>query len=202
MKKRTFLTFVCMIAVLFAITGCGAEKSESNGNNSSNSSTAAESKAKCGDVLQCMEKLDVNSELDDMNEVMGFEAKEKSSTDDYKIYEWDLTDDTSIEVMFHYYTSVINNETTVSAKFTANYPWDTVPNKADFSKWDEIEEKLNSDEGLSYSEFVELVGGVEGIIDSKSDDEIGYSWHNSEGNYLKAKVDPETNEILWATGRF
>lgn len=200
MKKRTFLTFVCMIAVLFAITGCGAEKSESNGNNSS--STAAESKAKCGDVLQCMEKLDVNSELDDMNEVMGFEAKEKSSTDDYKIYEWDLTDDTSIEVMFHYYTSVINNETTVSANFTANYPWDTVPNKADFSKWDEIEEKLNSDKGLSYSEFVELVGGVEGIIDSKSDDEIGYSWHNSEGNYLKAKVDPETNEILWATGRF
>ena len=200
MKKRTFLTFVCMIAVLFAITGCGAEKSESNGNNSS--STAVESKAKCGDVLQCMEKLDVNSELDDMNEVMGFEAKEKSSTDDYKIYEWDLTDDTSIEVMFHYYTSVINNETTVSAKFTANYPWDTVPNKADFSKWDEIEEKLNSDEGLSYSEFVELVGGVEGIIDSKSDDEIGYSWHNSEGNYLKAKVDPETNEILLATGRF
>ena len=189
-----------MIAVLFAITGCGAEKSESNGNNSS--STAAESKAKCGDVLQCMEKLDVNSELDDMNEVMGFEAKEKSSTDDYKIYEWDLTDDTSIEVMFHYYTSVINNETTVSANFTSNYPWDTVPNKADFSKWDEIEEKLNSDKGLSYSEFVELVGGVEGIIDSKSDDEIGYSWHNSEGNYLKAKVDPETNEILWATGRF
>ena len=200
MKKRTFLTFVCMIAVLFAITGCGAEKSESNGNNSS--STAAESKAKCGDVLQCMEKLDVNSELDDMNEVMGFEAKEKSSTDVYNIYEWYLTDDTSIEVMFHYYTSVINNETTVSANFTANYPWDTVPNKADFSKWDEIEEKLNSDEGLSYSEFVELVGGVEGIIDSKSDDEIGYSWHNSEGNYLKAKVDPETNEILWATGRF
>ena len=71
MKKKTFLTFVCMIALLFAITGCGAEESESNGNNSSNSSTAAESKAKCGDVLQCMEKLDVNSELDDMNEVMG-----------------------------------------------------------------------------------------------------------------------------------
>ena len=202
MKKKTFLTFVCMIALLFAITGCGAEESESNGNNSSNSSTAAESKAKCGDVLQCMEKLDVNSELDDMNEVMGFEAKEKSSTDDYKIYEWDLTDDTSIEVMFNYYTSVITNETTVSAKFTANYPWDTVPNKADFSKWDEIEERLNSDEGLSYSEFVELVGGVEGTIDFKSDDEIGYSWHNSEGNYLNARVDPETNEILWATGRF
>ena len=37
MKKKTFLTFVCMIALLFAITGCGAEESESNGNNSSNS---------------------------------------------------------------------------------------------------------------------------------------------------------------------
>ena len=99
MKKKSFIILICMFAILFTVTGCGTKEEGTNG-----SSTAAESKAKCGDVFQCMEKLDVNSELEDMNKVMGFEAKERSSTDDYKIYEWDLTDDTSIEVMFNYFT--------------------------------------------------------------------------------------------------
>ena len=36
--------------------------------------------------------------------------------------------------------------------------------KVDFSKVDKLKEKINSSDGLTYEEFVEIVGGVEGTL--------------------------------------
>ena len=191
MKNKVLTILLCciLLATMFIVTGCG-EKSDNNGNGGEQQS---QSKGKY-DVFGCIEKLDATMTLEQVNEVIGFEGTLKSETDSYKVYDWDLTDKTSISVQFH----TKSNTSTISA----NYPNEMVTEKADFSKWDEIKSKLNKREDLTYDEFVKLVGGVQGKMDKKTSTSTTYKWLNDKGGYLSAYFDVKTNKCTMATGRF
>ena len=184
MKKLFSLFAVTALAVI--MTGCGKQAASS-------STEGTKAKGNCT-VFECIKKLDSKNTLEEMNTIIGFEGELKSETESYKVYEWDLTDDTSITSQF-----MLNYNT---ATISANYPSNMVPNKADFSKWDEIKSKLNKRETITYEEFVKMVGGVEGVLDQKTSTSITYVWHNSEGGYLSAYFNPETGKCTMATGRF
>ena len=191
MKKTILSALVCamLLAAMFCLTGCG----ENGGTQNNNQATEKKSKGNY-DVFGCMEKLEPTMTLEKVNEVIGFEGTLKSDTESYKVYNWELTDKTSITVQFH---TKLN-----TATITANYPNEMVENKADFSKWDEVKAKINKREDITYDQFVAYMGGVQGKIDKKTSSDVSYKWINAQGGYLSAYFDPKTNKCKMATGRF
>lgn len=191
MKKSILVGVLCAILALtmFSLTGCGGNEEGSN------NQTVAEEKSKGNyDVFGCIEKLDATMTLEEMNKVIGFEGELTSDEERYQVYKWDLTDDTSITSQFH--------TTTNTATISANFPNSMITEKADFSKWDEIKSKLNKREEITYDQFVEYVGGVQGKMDQKTSSSITYKWLNNEGGYLSAYFDTKTGKCTMATGRF
>lgn len=180
--------FLCMAIIL--ITGCGNNVAKNNGDSKE---TVQKSKGKC-DVFSCIKKIDADDTVEEMNKIIGFEGELTEDKETYKVYSWDLTDDTSITSQFH-----LNNNT---ATITANYPNSLITKKADFSKWDEIKAKLNNRETVTYDEFVKLVGGVEGAMQQKTSRSISYKWLNANGGYLSAYFDIDSKKCTMATGRF
>lgn len=55
---------------------------------------------------------------------------------------------------------------------------------------------------LTYDQFVELVGGVEGTLKSKNSSSLKYEWDNTEGGYLFATFSVQTGKCTFTTGRF
>lgn len=196
-KKNNNNIIIIVVVAVLAAAGViyFTNNNKSNGDNGSNSSESSEQETAKGNctVLECMKKLNAKMTLEEVTEVMGFEGEKKSETDSYTVYNWDITEETGISVQFHtkYGTSTI----------TASYPNSMASNKADFSKWSEIKAKLNTKESLTYDEFVEMVGGVEGTISKITDSDTSYSWYNSEGGYLTGYFD-EDGKCKMATGRF
>lgn len=194
MKKRIVTIALCavLLSSMLVLTGCGIK----DGGIVHDITNAVEQKKSKGnyDVFGCIEKLSAENTLEEMNNIIGFEGTLTSDTDSYKVYKWELTDDTSITSQFH--------SSTKTATISANFPNSMVSKKADFSKWSEIKSKLNKREEITYKQFVEYVGGVEGTMTQKSSSSITYKWLNSDGGYLSAYFDAKTGKCTMATGRF
>lgn len=158
--------------------------------------------ASCGDVFQCIDKLDPSSSLEEMNDLIGSEAELVKETNDSKTYKWTLADDTTIEARFTTYDSAVSDESKTFVTFNINYPENLVAHDADLSHWDEIKTRMNNEDGITYDQIVELVGGTDGTIVEKSQGSKKYQWFNSDGGYLNASFDDETSKCTFATGRF
>lgn len=152
-----------------------------------------ESKGNCK-ILECMEQLNGNMSMAEINSVIGFEGELKSETDLYKTYVWQLSEKTSIEAMI--------SQNYGTASIEANYPTELRPTGADFSRWDEIQSKLKNGDKFTYDEFVDLVGGVQGVLDKVDSSRRTYHWYNSEGGYLFAFFDLDDGYCTLASGRF
>ena len=177
--KKIVLIMVSMLI----ITGCGKKET----------APVQKSKGKCT-VFECIDQLNNKNTIEEMNNIIGFEGELKSETEKYKVYQWNLTDDTSITSQF-----MLDYDT---ATISANYPSSMVSNKADFSKWNEIKSRLSKREEITYDEFVKMVGGVQGMMKQKDSTSTSYVWYNSEGGYLTAYFNSETGKCTMATGRF
>ena len=194
MKKKIVTIALCMVllSTMLVLTGCGIKSDEIV----KDITNVVEQKKSKGnyDVFGCIEKLDAKNTLEEMNNIIGFEGTLTSETDSYKVYKWDLTDDTSITSQFH--------SSSNTATISANFPNSMVSKTADFSKWSEIKSKLNKREEITYNQFVEYVGGVEGKMTQKTSTSVTYKWLNSDGGYLSAYFDAKTGKCTMATGRF
>lgn len=164
-----------------------------------NSGNYPDGMAKCGDVFQCLYKLDPTSTLKEMNAVVGRDAELAVEEDNLKIYKWALSEDTAIEARF---TTLDDgtNETASITTINIDYPENLVPHLADFSKWKEIQSKMGDEDGVTYDQFVELFGGVSGTIQEKGQGSKKYQWYSSDGHYLSASFDDETGKCNFATG--
>ena len=173
------------VAVFFIVKG-------NNGGDAGQSGQGETSKGNCS-VFECIEKLGGKMTLAEMNDIMGFEGELVSDEESYKVYSWELTEDTSIRSQF----MLGSNTATISA----NYPSSAVPKTADFSRWTEIQSKLKSGEALYYDEFVEIIGGTQGVMKQKTEYNVTYEWENAEGGYLSGYFNYE-GKCTMATGRF
>lgn len=171
---------ICVCVMLLMATGCGKKQNMD-----------VKTKGKCN-VFTCMEKLSDSQSIEEMNETIGFEAELESEEASYKKYKWELSENSSITAM------VMSSG---SKRLDAHYDLKIINMKADFSKWDQIKKRISSKD-LTYSEFVKLVGNVEGIITRKESDVITYHWYNKDGGYLFADFDTETGMCKLASGRF
>ena len=171
MRKRILSVILAGILIV-GLTGCGNQKTtDSKTNDKTKNETVQKSKGNC-DVFECIKKLSSDTTYEKVNEIIGFEGKlvdqsKEGAVSTYKKYEWELTD--------------------VTAQISSEFPNEMIKNdKVDFSKVDKLKEKINSSDGLTYEEFVEIVGGVEGTLYNVTTFSNKYTWVNSEGKSLNA----------------
>lgn len=157
--------------------------------------------ANCGDVFQCIEQLDPESNLDDMNRLIGSDAELVSEKDNTKIYKWTLADDTTIEARFETYEHNNSDDARTFVTFSIEYPENLVSHNADLSRWPEIKEKMGEADGVTYDQFVEMVGGVDGTIEEKSQGSKKFYWFDQNGGYLSASFDDDSGKCTFASGR-
>lgn len=144
------------------------------------------------DVFECIKLINPKNSVEEINEIIGFEGK--CTNEENKVYVWELTEDTNVEVQYSK-----SNE----GKIEISFPSKLIANdKVDFSRFSEIKKALNTKESLTYDQFVELVGGVEGTLKSKNSSSLKYEWDNTEGGYLFATFSVQTGKCTFTTGRF
>lgn len=202
MNKKTKIVIlvvsVVVIALIVAIAvfvGINANKTNEGDGTQVSKETASSSKAKAS-ISDCMKKIEITNSIDEINDIIGFDGELTNENEEYKYktYTWEFSDDESISITQH---EKYPNNTTVEARI----PTKKITEKADFSKYDEIKDALDKSESLTYDEFVEKVGGVEGVLDKKTNSETRYQWADGDGGYLHAYFD-EDNKCTMVTGRF
>lgn len=195
MKKKILSVVLCM-AVMLTVTGCVFDKkTQATDNNyvAPNSNQAHENskvKSKC-EVLDCIKKLSKDSTVEDINKVTGIEG-ELTTDSSYKVYTWTFSDKEKLTVTYY---------STGTANIDATYIRDNLKNKkVDFSKYSEIQTALKST-SLTYDEFKEKVGGVDGTLVYVSSSSNKYVWVNKNGEYLTATFSNTTNKCTFVIGQ-
>lgn len=189
--KKIVYFMVASVFVLGLTTGCSSNgKKLEPSKGKSDNTQKEEKKGKCT-IVECMKSIETTNSVEDINNIIGFEGEpvsEGSST-----YIWRFSDTTKIE-----YTPS-GGQGSISATIDRSTIKDK---KVDFSKYDEIKTLLNSGTSLTYDEFKEKVGGVEGTIVGKSSLSKRYTWVNSQGGYLTASFSEKTGKCTIVTGRY
>lgn len=197
MKKKSIIgivvaaiivTIIVAIVVTIFVTG----KSKEDTTTESSSSEVSKNTKGNHDVFECIKLINPKNSVEEINEIIGFEGK--CTNEENKVYVWELTEDTNVEVQYSK-----SNE----GKIEISFPSKLIANdKVDFSRFSEIKKALNTKESLTYDQFVELVGGVEGTLKSKNSSSLKYEWDNTEGGYLFATFSVRTGKCTFTTGRF
>lgn len=179
-----------LAVVLFA----GCEKNINIANDQTTTTVA--SKGNCT-VFECMGKIEATNTIAEINDIIGFEAKEKDkstedSTSKWVLYIWELTDNTSIEARYY--------ETTKSLYLEANYPSDMIKNdKVDLSRANEMKSKINQEGGLMYDEAKSMLGDVDGVLVKKDSSSNTYIWANKNGGNVTAHFN-KSGKCTFFTG--
>lgn len=188
-----------MMGILAGCSSNDGGSADDQGQSSTSSSAQAEGQSSAGGaitpdsrVFQLLNQLTAQTTLEQANEIIGSEGELIAESDSASTYVWIIDDDTSIEGILM---------SGGSANYSADYPTKLVADRADFSKWDEIEAQQKAG-SLTYDQLVELVGGVPGLKDEIRSGACTYQWYDADGGYLFAQVDDETGEISVVSGRF
>ena len=200
MKKSVLVISLLLVLVLslVVLTGCGE-----NSNNSGNGQQGQQTQKLKGnyDVFEAIKKIETTTTFEDINKLLGFEGTLKSESDanatyTWKLYRWDLTDDTAIEVRI---TDKDN-----SASIEAKYPTDMIRNgKVDFSKVNsEMKKKINEADGMNYNQVVEMLGGVQGTLDKKDSSTDTYVWANDQRGSITVRFSSSTGKVTSFNGVF
>ena len=195
MKKSILVIgLVLMLTLgLVVLTGCG-----NNSNNSGSEPQKQQSKGNY-DVFEAIKKIETTTTFEKINTLLGFEGKLKSESDPnstytWKLYRWDLTDNTAIEVRI--------TDKDSSASIEAIYPTDMIRNsKVDFSKVNsDMKKKVNEKDGMTYDQVVEFLGGVQGTLDKKDSSTDTYVWANDQRGSLTVRFSTSTGKVTSFNG--
>ena len=191
---KRFAKLLCLVITLILITGCGGSKEEKGTTNN-----ASKSKGNYN-VFEAVKKIDTSSTIEEINTLIGFEGTIKSESDEtstieWKLYRWDLTEDTAIEI--RYYSSTKN------MYVEAIFPTSMIKTKTiDFSNVKTEMKAINSTDGLKYEDVVKILGGVEGTLTKKDKDTLTYEWYGKERGSMTARFSTKTGKCTSYNGLF
>lgn len=184
--KKLFNGLICL-TLLFALTGCN-----NSGDSNSSQENLSKSKGKC-EATECIKLIEPENTVEEINKIIGVDGE--LTDEKYNVYYWELSDDQGIQVSYYSSdTGTIEVEVDDKTVFANS--------KVDFSRYDEISSLLKNGTSLTYDEFVDMVGGVEGTLMEKSTSSLQYMWVNSDGGYLNASFSNSTGKCSFITGRF
>lgn len=176
MKKKLLSILFCSVLVIGLTTGCTKQKEiEPNEENKGQE----KSQGKC-EIKECMNVLNPNMKLEEINEVIGFVGEKDEENEKYV---WQLTSKTKIEVEF--------KEGKGSIK--ASYDKEQLKNdKLKLSICYEIYNNIK-EKNYTYEEMVEKLEGIEGNLESLTSTSKMYSWVNKDGNTFRATFSKSNN---------
>lgn len=188
--KRKLLISLMMISAIFVVAGC--EKKVESQNNNQDTTTTQASKGNCK-VTECISLIKPDNTVEEINNIIGFEGELKDEK--YYKYTWTLNDTDSVSIQY-------GSETSKKGTITIDYDKNSIINdNIDFSKYSEIKALLDDRTSLTYQEFVEKMGNVEGVLVEKTSYSKYYMWQKSDGRYLKANFSESTGKCTSVFGR-
>lgn len=183
--KKLLKRLICL-TLLLCLTGCGSKE------NNSNKEVLTKSKGNC-EATECIELIEPENTVEEINKIIGIDGK--LTDEKYNVYYWELSEDQGIEVSYY-----SNTKGTISVEVNDKKAF--ANSKVDFSKYDEISALLDDGTSLTYEEFVDMVGNVDGTLIEKSSSSLKYIWVNSDGGYLNATFSKRTGKCSFVSGYF
>ncbi len=184
MKK--VVSLMCIALIVCTLAGCDTKKEDVKKEEKKEQSEKI--KGKCH-AVECIKQINVESKLEDINQIIGFDGITKDGKEN--TYYWEIAKDETIKVVFG------SNE---KATITAEIERSTIADKkVDFSKYDELQKIVKS--GITYDTFKTYVGNVDGVITEKSSISTKYTWVAKSGEYLNASFSNSTNQCRFVIGR-
>lgn len=183
MKKNILVVLTCLL-VVFCMTGCGKKADSSTDNGSI-------VKSKCS-YYECLSKMSLGSTLDELNDVIGFEAVEGMTVSaTTQQYNYDFGNDKKITV------TISNGK---ASDIEIEYDEKELKNKkVTLDNLSDVKAKIN--DGVSYDEFKKAVGNVDGTLIEIDDWSNRYVWVAENGSSrVIASFDKKTNNLKFFNG--
>lgn len=180
MKKKILFGFICIVLLLGVTTGCNSKTTANN--NSKTNSTKTESKGNC-DVFECLDKIDTNATLEDVNKVIGFEGTSESSGNGWEKYEWKLNDDDIVTVTFYKESGKTDIEIEFDEKEKRN-------SKINLLNSEELSKAIKAGETVTYEDFKKKLGG-NGVQFFKDSSSVKYKWIDKDAGTLTASFNSD-----------
>lgn len=158
MKKSLSIILLGCFLVLGNTTGCENKKEETTKNNK----TEEKILGKC-EVEECINLIEPEMKLEEVNEIIGFEGKKKEESDTYI---WELSKKTKIEV--EYKDNLGTIKATMDKEKIAN-------DKIKLSTFYDIQGSIKK-ETYTYEQMVEKFEGIEGHLETKAPTFKMYKW--------------------------
>ncbi len=154
MKNKFLIGLTCLF-VLICAAGCSNTKENTSGKNDDlKNNTEQTVKSKCS-YYECLTKMSLDNTLEELNDIVGFEAT-KVENASFNEYEYDFGNDKKITV-------TISTSSNKIITIQVEYDKKTLKNsKVTLDNLSDIKARIN--DGISYDEFKNAVGGVDGTL--------------------------------------
>ncbi len=171
--KRNLLSLSLGTLLLGFLSGCGND-------NLREAEKPEEEKGKCK-VEECIKQIEVTNSLEELNEIIGFEAEKSNYSETYT---WKLNSKTSIILSYAGDSPIL--QATLDKEAIKS-------DQVDFSKYSEMSASLKSGKSFTYEEVVEIVGGVEGVLAGKTSTSVRYTWVDKHDRTFSATFSTNAN---------
>lgn len=191
-KKRNISTIVIILLIVVTLTGCNkkidkktAGQTKHNGNCSS---------------IDCIKRIKTNFTVTDVNKTIGIDGKVIDEANQQ--YTWKLSDEESVNITFNsdkdLSGSTVKKATTI---ISIDYDEKDLEDKnLDSSKYKTINSSFKDGNSLTYDQFKEKLGGIEGKLIAKSNTEEQYIWIDENGHYIKAIFSLKEKKCIMVNG--
>lgn len=171
-KSKLLLCLLSFTLVITLVTGC---TKSSNDNNSKSKGESSESKVKTNcELYKCIDEIKPENTVEEVNKIIGIEGV--LVDEKYNFYDYDFGDDKKITLK--YYSS---DKSTIVIGYDKK---DLKNDKVTLEKLSDLKSRINK--GITYEEFKEEVGGVDGTLIEKSTLSKKYVWVTKNEGYVTA----------------
>jgi len=185
MKKIVLALVSCLFVI--SIAGCSSDNKDTASNKSDSKSSS--STVSDNSYLDYINKIEVGDSLDQINEVIGSDGEVHS---DNATYSWDIGNGGFVAVFR-------KDDTSSALSVEVSYDKKDVENKkVKIKDLDGLKSKVK--EGISYDDFKENLGGVDGVLVSKGSVTKSYVWRSPDGSVVDAAFRLDDNMCNSFTG--
>lgn len=181
MKKKLSTILFCGIIIL-GVTGC-------TNDTKLDEKTKEEDivKGKCV-VTECIKQLDTSNTIEEMNDIIGFEATKSEYSEEHT---WKLSKNNSITLKYAGDSPIL--QATIDKESIKN-------ENVKLLSSSELKEKL-SNGSFTYNELVKMLDGIEGVLESKTKNSVGYIWVDKNNRTLGATFNNKSGKCTVASIR-